>query len=98
MKELTGVWVALIVVIVLAVFVLGELSYQRARRIGLNTKIMVDGIVLGMIIGFPVSHMAVVVFYHPEKVLENPVALVMFWTGLQTYILIKKRTSMTTTG
>jgi phosphatidylglycerol:prolipoprotein diacylglycerol transferase len=69
----------------IAVLVCCELAYQRAKRTGLNTMIMVDGLLWSLVVGFAMAHWVDVIFYHPDKVLKNPLILLMIWTGLSSF-------------
>jgi phosphatidylglycerol:prolipoprotein diacylglycerol transferase len=62
-----------------------RLSEWRGERIGLKREVVSDFATHVVIIGFIFGHMFDMVFYYPEKILENPLELLMVWTSLSSY-------------
>ncbi len=72
--------------LILAAVVGGHfLGLRRARKVGLDAELMRDGNIWTMAIGFVVAHLVALVFYHPEKVLEDPLVILALWNGLSSY-------------
>lgn len=61
------------------------LSRRRARLTGLNPDIVADSIVWVAVSGFIVGHLVSVIFYFPERIAENPLVLLMVWSGLSSF-------------
>lgn len=62
-----------------------ELAYQRAKRVGLNLRLLVNGVIWMVCCGFVVSHWVAEILYHPERVAENPLVLLKVWTGISSF-------------
>ncbi len=61
------------------------LGRRRARRVGLDPELCADGEVWIVVSGFVMAHLVSVIFYFPERILENPLSLVAFWSGLSSF-------------
>jgi phosphatidylglycerol:prolipoprotein diacylglycerol transferase len=73
------------VLVAIAVITGCELAFRRAKRLGLNTRIMIDGLLWTIGTGFVLSHWVSEIFYYPERVLENPLILLMVWGSMSSY-------------
>ncbi len=67
-------------------FVVGlELARHRAIRLGLDVRDIVDGAVFIVLMGFLVAHWVTVVFYFPERLIEDGVmSLMRVWEGFSS--------------
>ncbi|MFH1130977.1 MAG: prolipoprotein diacylglyceryl transferase family protein [Pseudomonadota bacterium] len=61
------------------------LSRRRARLVGLDPDVCADGVVWTSVVGFVVGHLVSVVFYFPNRIAENPFALLAIWSGLSSF-------------
>ena len=68
-----------------SLFVGLELALNRARRTGLDTQTMVDGLLVAVSAGFVVAHWDAWILYHPANVLEDPLVLLQVWNGLSAF-------------
>lgn len=73
------------VLVALAVWVGYSLGRRRARLVGLDAELCADGMVWMAVIGFVVAHLVSVIFYFPEKILEDPLVLVAVWSGISSF-------------
>ncbi|MBK8481157.1 MAG: prolipoprotein diacylglyceryl transferase [Proteobacteria bacterium] len=73
------------VLVALAVTVGYWLGRRRARLVGLDPELCADGMVWMAVIGFVVAHVVSVVFYFPEKILEDPLVLIAVWSGISSF-------------
>ena len=71
--------------VVAAVFSSLELAYLRGKRTSLNTRFLVDASLWAIAVGFTVSHLVMVILYHPEQITENPLSLLMVWGGMSSF-------------
>jgi len=71
--------------VILAIITACELSDRRAKQIGLNRKIIVDGILWILIAGVFGAHWVLVASEHPEQIFKNPIILLYFWKGISSY-------------
>ena len=84
--ELFGVVFKPFHLLILAAVVGGHLlGLRRARQTGLDEKIMADGNILCMATGFVGAHLVALVFYHPERILEDPLILLAIWNGMSSF-------------
>ncbi len=73
-------------VLVATSIVLGYwLSVRRARRIGMDDKIMADAIFWAVVSGFIGAHLFWTVFYNPGLIVERPIILLLVWKGISSY-------------
>lgn len=61
------------------------LGRRRARKVGLDPDLCADGQVWIVVSGFAMAHLVSVIFYFPERILENPLSLLAFWSGLSSF-------------
>jgi phosphatidylglycerol:prolipoprotein diacylglycerol transferase len=61
------------------------LGRRRARLVGLDPNLCADGMVWIVVSGFVVAHLVSVIFYFPERILENPLVLLAVWSGLSSF-------------
>jgi len=71
--------------VVAAVFVGCELAYLRGKRTGLVTRYVVDACLWAAFTGFTFSHVVMVVLYHPDLLVKNPMSLFMVWGGMSSF-------------
>ena len=84
--ELLGVVFKPFHLLILAAVVGGHhLGLRRARKTGLDQKIMADGNILCMATGFVGAHLVALIFYHPERILEDPLILLAIWNGMSSF-------------
>lgn len=73
------------VLVAMAVLVGWRMSEWKAKRSGVAPDVaseMVGHVVLG---SFVCAHMLDAIFYHPDKIAENPFYLFQLWNGLSSY-------------
>ncbi len=68
-------------------FVVGmEMARARGRRLGLDVRDVVDGVVFTVATGFLVGHLVHVLAYHPDQLREQgPVVLLKLWAGFSSF-------------
>ncbi|MBN1337109.1 MAG: prolipoprotein diacylglyceryl transferase [Deltaproteobacteria bacterium] len=68
-------------------FVVGmEVARARGRRLGLDVRDVVDGVVFTVGFGFLVGHLVHVLAYHPEQLREQgPIVLLKLWAGFSSF-------------
>lgn len=71
--------------VAIGVYVGSMVSMARARERKLDTQLMSDFIFWVVAAGFVISHMLDAVFYHPQRVMEDPLYLIRIWDGLSSY-------------
>jgi phosphatidylglycerol:prolipoprotein diacylglycerol transferase len=71
--------------VVAAVFAGCELAYLRGKRTDLNSRFVVDASLWAIFTGFTLSHVVMVVLYHPDLLLKNPMTLFMVWGGMSSF-------------
>jgi phosphatidylglycerol---prolipoprotein diacylglyceryl transferase len=62
-----------------------SLGRRRARLWGLDPDLCADGEVWTIVVGFVLAHLVSVIFYFPHRILENPLTLLAFWSGLSSF-------------
>lgn len=73
-------------ILVASAVVLGYyLGRRRARLTGLDPQICADGMVWIVASGFVIAHLVEVFFYSPERILDNPLVILMVWNGISSY-------------
>lgn len=73
------------IMVAIALIVGYMLGRRRARRTGLDPNICADGQVWIVLSGFAVAHWFSVIFYYPERILNDPLSLLKFWAGLSSF-------------
>jgi phosphatidylglycerol:prolipoprotein diacylglycerol transferase len=73
------------ILVALGVILGARLSERRAERIGLKREIVADSILFIVGFGFLLGHPFDMLFYDPEKVREDPMQLLFFWTSLSSF-------------
>lgn len=58
---------------------------RRARTLGLNRKVIADVSLWAVVGGFIGAHLYSAIFYFPERILEDPLYLLMFWDGISSF-------------
>jgi len=58
---------------------------RRARATGLDPRVVSEAALWAVIPGFIGAHLVAVLFYTPEKVLEDPVILLKLWDGISSF-------------
>jgi phosphatidylglycerol---prolipoprotein diacylglyceryl transferase len=61
------------------------LTLRRARRIGLDDKVMSSFIAWVVGIGFVGGHVLDEVFYYPQRLIDDPLSLFRLWDGLSSF-------------
>ncbi|MCA9670056.1 MAG: prolipoprotein diacylglyceryl transferase [Myxococcales bacterium] len=61
------------------------LGRRRADKMGLDPDICADGMVWTVVVGFILAHLVSVIFYFPERVAQNPLVLLAFWSGISSF-------------
>lgn len=61
------------------------LTLQRAKRIGLDEKVMASFIAWVVGIGFVGGHVLDEVFYYPERLVNDPLSIFKLWDGLSSF-------------
>ena len=61
------------------------LTLRRAKRIGLNEKVMASFIAWVVGIGFVGGHVFDELFYYPERLVQDPLSLLRLWDGLSSF-------------
>lgn len=67
------------------VIIAAQLTIQRARRIGLDERVMASFIAWVVGIGFVGGHVFDELFYYPERLLRDPWSLLRLWDGLSSF-------------
>ncbi len=62
-----------------------HLTIKRARRIGLDERVMSSFIAWIVGIGFVGGHVFDVLFYYPERLVADPLSLFKVWDGLSSF-------------
>lgn len=73
------------VLVALGVILGARLAEWRAERLGLKREVVADSILFIVGFGFLLGHPFDMIFYEPEKVRENPIQLLFFWTSLSSF-------------
>ena len=71
--------------VALGVYIGSIVAMRHARERGLNEKKMSEFIFWTVGIGFIGGHVLDAIFYHPERVMRDPLYLIMLWEGLSSY-------------
>ncbi|HEY6078835.1 MAG TPA: prolipoprotein diacylglyceryl transferase family protein [Polyangiaceae bacterium] len=61
------------------------LTLRRARRLGLDERVMSSFIAWGVGVGFVGAHVLDEVFYYPQRMLDDPWSLLRLWDGLSSF-------------
>lgn len=61
------------------------LTVKRARRVGLDERVMTSFIAWVVGIGFIGGHVLDEVFYYPHRLVEDPLSLFKLWDGLSSF-------------
>ncbi len=67
------------------VIIASQLTIRRARRIGLDERVMSSFIAWVVGVGFVGGHVFDELFYYPERVLQDPWSLLRLWDGLSSF-------------
>ncbi|MDY0063178.1 MAG: prolipoprotein diacylglyceryl transferase [Myxococcota bacterium] len=68
----------------IAILVGAYLAAERAARVGLSRQKTNDLVLWLLGIGFLFAHLAAVIFYHPERIREDPWILIQVWNGISS--------------
>jgi len=71
--------------VISAVFLGCELAYLRGKRTGLVNRYVVDACLWAIFAGFTLSHIVMIVAYHPDILVKNPLSLFMVWGGMSSF-------------
>ena len=61
------------------------LARRRCRVMGLDEDLCADGMVWTLVTAFVTAHLVSVVFYFPDRIREDPLVLLYFWSGLSSF-------------
>ncbi|HVY27622.1 MAG TPA: prolipoprotein diacylglyceryl transferase family protein [Polyangiaceae bacterium] len=67
------------------VYLASYLTVKRARRIGLDERVMTSFIAWVVGVGFVGGHVLDEVFYYPQRLLQDPLSLFKLWDGLSSF-------------
>jgi len=68
-----------------AIIVGTVLADRRARILGLDRRVISEASLWAVIVGFAVAHWYSIIFYFPERVVEDPLVLLKFWDGISSF-------------
>ncbi len=71
--------------VAIGVYIGSIVAMSHARQRGLNEKKMSEFIFWTVGIGFIGGHVLDAIFYHPDRVMKDPLYLLMLWEGLSSY-------------
>ena len=71
--------------VAIGVYLGAILAGRRARQRGLDPKITGDLVFWVVVGGFVGGHMLDAIFYHPDRVLRDPLYVLALWDGLSSY-------------
>jgi phosphatidylglycerol:prolipoprotein diacylglycerol transferase len=73
------------VLAVLAIVLGARASRRRAVELGLEPG-LIDQAIPWIVVGvFVVAHLVAVLFYHPGRILDDPLVLLRFWDGISSF-------------
>ena len=72
-------------IVALAVIVGWNMAFARARKKGLDTKILEDLLLYVVLSGFVVAHLYSVLAYFPREAMEDPLLLLKFWEDISSF-------------
>jgi phosphatidylglycerol:prolipoprotein diacylglycerol transferase len=67
------------------VYLGAHLTIKRARRVGLDERVMASFIAWVVGIGFIGGHVLDEVFYYPQRLVDDPLSLLKLWDGLSSF-------------
>ena len=73
------------VLIVIGIIIGVNVSYWKAKQIGVNKEKLSSLITFMLITGFVSAHWFDHLFYRFDVVLKNPLSLFNFWSGISSY-------------
>ncbi|MCB9639484.1 MAG: prolipoprotein diacylglyceryl transferase [Myxococcales bacterium] len=62
-----------------------RLARDRSEKLGLDVNLALDAIFWSVVGGFFLSHVFSDLLYYPDKVLENPIRLLLPWMGISSF-------------
>lgn len=71
--------------VALGVYIGSVVTVRHARQRGLDERKMNEFILWILVGGFVCAHVLDAIFYHPQRVLEDPLYLLRLWDGLSSY-------------
>jgi len=71
--------------VAIGVYVGAWLSIRHGKRLGMNERILTSFIVWVVGVGFIGGHVLDTIFYYPDRLLHDPLALVKLWEGLSSF-------------
>ncbi len=72
------------ILVALAVVVGVIVAERRAEALGLSRRVIMDVTLWAVIPGFILSHLVSIVFYFPERIVENPLELLNLFSGMSS--------------
>jgi phosphatidylglycerol---prolipoprotein diacylglyceryl transferase len=73
------------VLVATGVYLGAYLALRRARKLGIEPRAMTSFITWVVGIGFVGGHVFDLLFYYPERLVEEPLALLKLWDGLSSF-------------
>ncbi len=73
------------IITVMAILLGAKAAKHRAKELGLDVRVvdrLVPWLVLGVFVG---AHLVSVVFYNPDRIVEDPLVLVKLWDGISSF-------------
>lgn len=67
------------------VYLASFLTLRRARRVGLDERVMTSFIVWVVGVGFIGGHVFDILFYYPQRLIDDPLSLLRIWDGLSSF-------------
>ncbi|EYF02060.1 prolipoprotein diacylglyceryl transferase [Chondromyces apiculatus] len=71
--------------VALGVYIGSVITVRHARERGLDERKMNEFILWILVGGFVSAHVLDAIFYHPDRVLRDPLYLIMLWDGLSSF-------------
>lgn len=68
-----------------AIIVGTVLADRRAKVLGLDRRVISEASLWAVLVGFAVAHWYSIIFYFPERVVEEPLVLLKFWDGISSF-------------
>jgi phosphatidylglycerol:prolipoprotein diacylglycerol transferase len=67
------------------IVVAAVLAGRRARKVGLDSRVVTQLVRLSAFFGITGSHVVHLVVYHPEELVRDPWSLLKFWSGMSSF-------------
>lgn len=73
------------ILVVIGIIIGVNISYWKAKKIGVDKDILSSLITFALIVGFISAHWFDHLFYRFDYVVKNPLSLLNFWSGISSY-------------